>query len=193
MKEVKTTLIPWQHEAIIVEFSTKRTLTDEEKRIINGVISQRRPGVLPKLTELVDDVEEVDSELAKLIVVPDEKSQLKELNSEIDSLRAQLEKAELRKKKLMEKIYNSEHGVLDALPGCIQRGLNALQITTDFQLNRYIDGGFKDEEFKGCGDMYMAYKYLNTAKTRKERLMCLRGVGEKSAKEALKIIEEKGM
>lgn len=191
MKEVKTTLIPWQYEAIFVELPTKRKLTVEEERIINGVICQRRPGVLPKLTELVDEVEEVDSELAKLIIVPDEMSQLNQLNSEIDSLRAQLEKAELRKKKLMEKIHNSEHAVIDAMPGYIQNNLRRLCITTDFQLNRFIDGEFTEKDFKV--HLIDDYSYFKRAKTRKERLMLFRGVGEKTAEEAVRIIEEKGM
>lgn len=193
MEVFATNLIPWQHKDINVLCYTKRKLTVEEERIINGVISQRQPTLLISLTDIIKDVEKVDSELAKLIVIPDAMSKLNEINSRIESLREQLEEAELEKSRLMDEIYNSKHEVIDSLPGSIFRGLNGMQITTDFQLNRYIDGGFKEEDFKGCGDMYMAYKYLNIAKTRKERLMCFRGVGEKTAEEAVRIIEEKGM
>ena len=190
MKVFTTNLIPWQHEAIFVKINTKRKLSAEEERIINGVICQRRPGVLPKLTELVEEVRKVDSELAKIIVIPDAMRQLNELNAKIDNLREQLKEAELEKSKLMGEMYNSNHEVIDAMPGYLQNNLRRLEITTDSEFNRYLDGEFKEQDFKDC---LLAYKYMKIAKTRKERLMCFRGVGEKSAEEALRIIEEKGM
>ena len=131
--------------------------------------------------------------MSKQILNENEMRRLKELNAKIDSLREQLEEAKLEKTRLMEKMYNSEHEVIDALPGNIQRGLRVLQITTDLQLNHYIDGEFNSEDFKDCGDNLLAYRYLKIAKTRKERLMLFRGIGEKTAEEAVRIIEEKGM
>ena len=123
----------------------------------------------------------------------DEMRRLKELNAKIDSLREQLKSAELEKSKLMNKLYKTEHEVIDSLPGYIQNGLRKLGITTDSELNRYINGEFTTEDFKGTGDMYFAYVYLNRANTRKKRLMLFRGVGEKTAEDAIKIIKEKGM
>ena len=129
--------------------------------------------------------------MSNQVLKEDEMRQLKELNVKIDSLRERLKEAELEKTKLMEKIYNSEHEVIDAMPGYIINGLRRLQITTDFQFNRYIDGEFKYEDF--VAPIINEYYYVLRAKTRKERLMLFRRVGEKTAEEALKIIEEKGM
>lgn len=122
----------------------------------------------------------------------DQRRQLKEFNSKIDSLREQLEKVELEKSKLMEKIYNSEHEVIDAMPGYLKNDLRRLKITTDSEFNRYLDGEFKEEDFKVAREMLLEYRYFMT-KTRKERLMLFRCVGEKTADKALKIIEQKGL
>ena len=129
--------------------------------------------------------------MSNSVLNEDEMRRLKELNAKIDSLREQLKSEELKRSKLMEKFYNSEHEVIDALPGYLQNGLRILKITTDYELIRYLDGGFELEDFKAS--RINEYYYLYRAKTRKERLMLFRGVGEKTATEALKIIEEKGL
>ena len=131
--------------------------------------------------------------MSQKVLNEDEMRRLKELNAKIDSLREQLKSAKLEKSRLMDKIYNSEHEVIDAMPGYLQNGLRKLGITTDSKLNRYINGEFTTEDFKENGDMYFAYVYLNRANTIKKRLMIFRGVGEKTAEDAIKIIEEKGM
>ena len=70
---IKTNLIPWQHEAIIVTIPTSRELTQKEKIKIANVYSKGRSPFSPRktLTELVKELEnEGLSDLANLIVFP---------------------------------------------------------------------------------------------------------------------------
>lgn len=128
--------------------------------------------------------------MSQNILNQDEMRRLKEINSKIESLREQLKEAELEKSKLMDEIYNSNHEVIDAMPGYIPNSLRRLRITTDFEFNRYIDGEFTEKDFNI--HLIDEYSYFKRAKTRKERLMLFRGIGEKTAEEAVRIMEEKG-
>ena len=70
---VKTDLIPYQHEAIIVTILTKRELTREEERKVNEAFVKDCPpcGPYKSLDELVEELRNRGlSDIADLIVFP---------------------------------------------------------------------------------------------------------------------------
>lgn len=70
---VKTNLIPWQHEAIVLTILTQRELTREEQLKVCQAYSKGRPpsGPYKALTELVEELKsEGLYELANLIIFP---------------------------------------------------------------------------------------------------------------------------
>lgn len=71
---VKTHLIPWQHEAIILTILTKRELTEQEKAIVcEAFIKDTPPYGRPykSLPQLVEKLrQEGENYLASLIVFP---------------------------------------------------------------------------------------------------------------------------
>jgi len=70
---VKTNLIPWQHEAIILTILTERELTREEELKVCQAYTKGTPpcGPYKSLTELVEELKnEGLSHLASLIVFP---------------------------------------------------------------------------------------------------------------------------
>ena len=70
---VKTNLIPWQHEAIIVTILTERELTQEEENTVCRAYTKDTPpyGPYKSLTQLVEELRKDGYDyLASLIVFP---------------------------------------------------------------------------------------------------------------------------